>query len=89
MELVLLTALGVGGATILGVVIGFIFKGMFYMTELELKRYALIGLIVRIRAEQERLQKITDEKIKNGIKYDLNKMLVQYNELRKELLNIE
>ena len=28
MELVLLTALGVGGATILGAIIGFIFKGI-------------------------------------------------------------
>lgn len=58
------------------------------MTELELKKYALVGLIVRIRAEQERLKNVTDEKQQNSIKYDINKMTCQYIELRKELLNI-
>lgn len=58
------------------------------MTELELKKYALVGLIIRIRAEQERLKKVTDEKQQNAIKYDINKMTCQYIELRKELLNI-
>ena len=59
------------------------------MTELELKKYALVGLIVRIRAEQDRLKRTKDKTMQNVIKYDLNKMIVQYNELRKELLNIE
>lgn len=59
------------------------------MTELELKKYALIGLIVRIRAEQDRLKRTKDKTMQNVIKYDLNKMTCQYIELRKELLNIE
>lgn len=57
------------------------------MTELELKQYALIGLIVRIRAEQDRLKRITDKTMQNAIKYNINKMTCQYIELRKELIN--
>lgn len=58
------------------------------MTELELKQYALIGLIVRIRAEQDKLKRTTDKTKQNAIKYDINKMTCQYIELRKELINL-
>ena len=57
------------------------------MTERELKQYALIGLLVRIKAEQDRLDKPIDDKTKEQIKIRLDPMSRDYNTLLDELRN--
>ena len=46
MELVLLTALGVGGATVIGAVIGFLFKNISWNSFLNLNIIAENGITV-------------------------------------------
>lgn len=57
------------------------------MTDRELKLYAVSGLIVRMKAEQERLNKIRDNESRKIIQYNIDKMIADYNELLKELRN--
>lgn len=57
------------------------------MTERELKQYALIGLLVRIKAEQDRLDKPIDNRTKEQIKYKIETMKNDYNSLLDELRN--
>lgn len=57
------------------------------MTERELKQYALIGLLVRIKAEQDRLDKPIDDKTKEQIKIRIDTMSRDYNTLLDELRN--
>lgn len=57
------------------------------MTERELKQYALIGLLVRIKAEQDRLDKPIDNRTKEHIKDKIETMKNDYNSLLDELRN--
>ena len=57
------------------------------MTERELKQYALIGLLVRIKAEQDRLDKPIDDKTKEQIKTRIDIMSRDYNTLVDEFRN--
>jgi hypothetical protein len=60
------------------------------MTERELKKYALTGLLVRIDAEEKRLPKVNDKRQKEHIAKTIFIMKKQYNELLEELRgNIE
>lgn len=55
------------------------------MTERELKKYALIGLLIRIKAEQDRLEKPIDNRTKEQIKTSIDTMTSDYNALLDEL----
>lgn len=55
------------------------------MTDRELKKYALTGLLVRIDAEEKRLPKVKDQRQKEHIEKNIYTMKKQYNELLEEL----
>lgn len=55
------------------------------MTEKELKKYALIGLLVRITAEEKKYNKAKDENRKQEIKERIDKMKKQYNSIVNEI----
>lgn len=55
------------------------------MTDRELKKYALAGLLVRIDAEEKRLFKVKDQRQKEHIAKTIYTMKKQYNELLEEL----
>lgn len=55
------------------------------MTEKELKKYALIGLLVRITAEEEKYNKAKTETRRQEIKSRIDEMKKQYNSIINEL----
>ncbi len=55
------------------------------MTDRELKEYALIGLLVRINADKEQLQKITDTTDRIRIETRIDRMTQYYESLLYEL----
>ena len=55
------------------------------MTDKELKQFALIGLLVRIHAEEKKLEKTTDKDTYIFRKEKLDKMKNDYNNLLAEL----
>ena len=55
------------------------------MTDRELKKYALTGLLVRIDAEEKRIPKVKDQRQKEHIEKQVKIMKNQYNELLEEL----
>ena len=55
------------------------------MTNSELKSYAISGLLVRIKAEQDKLTKITDSNRQEQIKQKIKKMENHYTELLCEM----
>ena len=58
------------------------------MTDRELKEYALIGLLVRINADKEQLQKAADIKDKIRIETRIDKMTQYYESLLRELRQV-
>ena len=56
------------------------------MNERELKKYAMIGLLVRVSAEKERLNKATDENEKKKIQKAIETMETEYNTLLFEIM---
>lgn len=59
------------------------------MTDRELKLYAVSGLLVRINAEQEKLNKSKDNESRKIIQDRIDKMIDDYEELLRELKNNE
>ena len=57
------------------------------MTDRELKRYAITGMLVRIEAEEKRYNFVKDEKQKELLKIQIEKMKNDYNFLLEELRN--
>lgn len=55
------------------------------MTEKELKKYALIGLLVRIKAEEEKYNKAKTETRKQEIKERIDIMKNQFNSIVDEI----
>ncbi len=55
------------------------------MTDRELKIYALSGLLVRIKHEQDRINKVKDTEHREQIQNSIDKMIADYEELLKEL----
>lgn len=55
------------------------------ITDRELKEYALIGLLVRINAEKEKLTKQTEPKAKTMIEPRIDRMTQIYESLLYEL----
>ena len=55
------------------------------MTDRELKRYALTGILIRLEQEKDKLEKQNDEEIKNKIKNRINKLQEHYTEIVNEL----
>jgi hypothetical protein len=55
------------------------------MTDRELKRYAITGMLVRIEAEEKRIPFIKDEKLKANSKRLLEELKNDYNNLLDEL----
>lgn len=53
------------------------------MTERELKKYALVGLLVQIQAEEKKLNKTATDK--ERIKTKVETMKAEYNSLLEEL----
>lgn len=58
------------------------------MTDRELKEYALIGLLVRINADKEQLQKITDIKDRIRVETRIDIMTQYYESLLYELRQV-
>ena len=55
------------------------------ITDAELKEYALVGLLVRINAEKELLQKATEQSRKMQIETRIDRMTQIYESLLYEL----
>lgn len=55
------------------------------MTEKELKKYAVVGLLVRIEAEQKRLQRIKREEEKKIVQSKIETLAEHYMELLNEI----
>lgn len=55
----------------------------------DLKKYALVGLLVRIKAEKEKLKKPTDETQKKTIEQRIVKLEKEYSLLLEEIQNID
>lgn len=55
------------------------------MTEKELKKYAVVGLLVRIEAEQKRLQRIKREEEKKIVQSKIETLVEHYMELLNEI----
>lgn len=55
------------------------------ITENELKKYAIIGILTRINAESSRLPKITDEETRKIAEYRLLKLKADYDEILTDL----
>lgn len=51
----------------------------------ELLKYALTGLLIRIDAEEKKLQKATDQQRKDQLQTRIDTLKSQYNELLEEL----
>lgn len=51
----------------------------------ELLKYALTGLLIRIDAEEKKLQKATDQQRKDQLQTRIDTMKSQYNELLEKL----
>lgn len=58
------------------------------MTDRELKEYALIGILVRINADKEQLQKITDIKDRIRVETRIDIMTQYYESLLYELRQV-
>lgn len=55
------------------------------MTERELKTYAITGLLVRIKAEEEKYNKAKTETRRQEIKERIDKMKNQFNSIVNEI----
>lgn len=55
------------------------------MTEKELKKYAVVGLLVRIEAEQKRLQRTKREEEKKIVQIKIETLSEHYIELLNEI----
>ena len=51
----------------------------------ELLKYALTGLLIRIDAEEKKLQKATDQQRKDQLQTRIDTMKSQYNDLLEKL----
>lgn len=54
----------------------------------EIKRYALVGLLVRINAEKEKLQIATTKERKKEIQQRIERLSKQYDELLSDIQTI-
>lgn len=59
------------------------------ITQRELIKFALVGIIVRIDAEKEKLNKATEDSRKADLQSRIDIMTEQYNELLKILHDCE
>jgi hypothetical protein len=59
------------------------------MTELELKKYALVGMLVRIEAEEKRIPRIIDSKEREYFTAENEVLKSEYNSLLDEVMNTE
>lgn len=57
------------------------------MTDRQLKKYALTGMLIRLEAEEKRLPFIKDEKMKEHTKREIEQIKKDYNNLVEELRN--
>lgn len=55
------------------------------MTDRELKKFALVGMLIRIQADTDKLKKITEPKAKEDLKIKLDTLNAEYDKLLKEL----
>lgn len=55
------------------------------MTERELKKYALVGILVQIQAEEKKLNKTATATDKERINNKIETMRAEYNNLLEEL----
>ena len=59
------------------------------MTELELKKYALVGMLVRIEAEEKRIPYIINSKEREYFTAENEVLKSEYNSLLDEVMNTE
>ena len=52
------------------------------MKDLDIKRYAVAGLLIEIKDEQERLKKIKDKAKQEQIKKHIEELSIKYDALR-------
>lgn len=55
------------------------------MTERELKKFALVGMLRRIQADTDRLKKVKPTEQKERLKQSNDTLTEEYNKLLKEL----
>jgi hypothetical protein len=55
------------------------------MTDRELKKYALAGLLVRMKAEKERASRIADVAVRQQIESKVEYMAAEYDKLLAEV----
>ena len=55
------------------------------MTDRELKKYALAGLLVRMKAEKERASRIADAAVRQQIESKIEYMAAEYDKLLAEV----
>lgn len=55
------------------------------MTERELKKFALVGMLRRIQADTDRLKKVKPTEQKERLKQSIDTLTEEYNKLLKEL----
>lgn len=55
------------------------------MTDRELKIYALSGMLIRLKAEQDKLKKATDESRRKQLQQRIDTITEHYTETLKEL----
>lgn len=55
------------------------------MTERELKKFALVGMLIRIQADTEKLKKVKPTEEKARLKQSIDTLTEEYNKLLNEL----
>lgn len=55
------------------------------MTERELKKFALVGMLRRIQADTDRLKKVKPTEQKERLKQSIDTLTEEYNKLLNEL----
>jgi hypothetical protein len=55
------------------------------MTEKELKKFALVGMLVRIQADTDKLKKVKSPKDKELLQQKVDTLTEEYNKLLEEL----
>ena len=55
------------------------------MTDRELKKFALVGMLIRIQADTDKLKRVKAEEQKERLKQSIDNLTTEYNNLLKEL----
>jgi hypothetical protein len=55
------------------------------MTDRELKKFALVGMLIRIQADTDKLKRVKAEEQKERLKKNIDNLTTEYNNLLKEL----